>query len=162
MYRRSRDATLVVSSDRPPPEIEAKPYSPKLKAGEYLHFVLRAEITRSRYVEGERGKRYDPVLEQRNLDRSRSYADIVREVGSEWLEQKSARHGFEIEELVRTDYNPVEFVRPTDRKQIRLAVINFEGILEVTDSDAFVGTLKSGIGRAKGFGCGLMLVRRVS
>ena len=37
----------------------------------------------------------------------------------------------------------------------------FEGILRVDDPDALVKVLEDGIGPAKGFGCGLMLVRRI-
>jgi CRISPR system Cascade subunit CasE len=162
LYRRTREATLVVSADKPKSQVETKQYSPLIQVGELLHFVLRAEVTRSKFVEGKRGKRYDPVLEQHNLDPSKPYADIVSEVGSLWLNQKSENHGFKVEELIQSDYSPISFVRPTDRRQIRLAVIDYEGLIKVTDSAVFLSTLKNGIGRAKGFGCGLMLVRRVS
>ncbi|WP_308340124.1 type I-E CRISPR-associated protein Cas6/Cse3/CasE [Thiolapillus sp.] len=35
-----------------------------------------------------------------------------------------------------------------------------QGSLTVTEPDAYLATLKQGLGRAKAFGCGLMLIRR--
>jgi CRISPR system Cascade subunit CasE len=39
--------------------------------------------------------------------------------------------------------------------------VDFEGTIEITDPGIFVEALFTGIGPAKAFGCGLMLVRRV-
>jgi CRISPR system Cascade subunit CasE len=39
--------------------------------------------------------------------------------------------------------------------------IDFEGEIKVTDTELFTKALFDGVGPAKGFGCGLMLVRRV-
>ena len=43
---------------------------------------------------------------------------------------------------------------------MRLGVLDVEGVLEVRDPGRFVPALGAGFGRAKAFGCGLMLVRR--
>ena len=42
-----------------------------------------------------------------------------------------------------------------------LSVVTFEGILKVTDRDAFRRSMVSGIGRAKAYGCGLLTVMEV-
>lgn len=42
----------------------------------------------------------------------------------------------------------------------KLAMTTFEGLLRVEDSDALLKHLENGIGPAKAFGCGLLLVRR--
>ena len=42
----------------------------------------------------------------------------------------------------------------------KLTPVEFEGLLRVTDSRMLVTVLQNGIGPAKAFGCGLMLVRR--
>lgn len=44
---------------------------------------------------------------------------------------------------------------------ISLSTLDFEGELSVTDPGIFLSALFKGIGPAKAFGCGLMLVRRV-
>jgi CRISPR system Cascade subunit CasE len=46
------------------------------------------------------------------------------------------------------------------RRQPQFGVLDLAGTIEVTDSDAFLAALAQGFGRAKAFGCGLMLIRR--
>ena len=43
---------------------------------------------------------------------------------------------------------------------IRFSVLDFTGVLEVRDPAAFLAAIARGFGRAKAFGCGLMLIRR--
>ena len=50
---------------------------------------------------------------------------------------------------------------PGDPDHSRLiAAIDYEGLLEVRDPAVFTTALAQGIGKAKAFGCGLMLIRR--
>lgn len=51
--------------------------------------------------------------------------------------------------------------RQRNRKNIKLATLNFVGTLSVTDQTRFLDALFHGIGRAKAFGRSLMLLRRV-
>ena len=44
---------------------------------------------------------------------------------------------------------------------IRLGTLEYEGSLVVRDPAAFLAGLFTGFGRARAFGCGLMLIRRV-
>jgi CRISPR system Cascade subunit CasE len=44
---------------------------------------------------------------------------------------------------------------------IRIGVLDLEGVLVVSDPARFCHCLAQGFGRAKAFGCGLMLIRRV-
>jgi CRISPR system Cascade subunit CasE len=39
-------------------------------------------------------------------------------------------------------------------------VLDFAGLIEVADPSVFVARLGQGFGKAKAFGCGLMLIRR--
>lgn len=50
---------------------------------------------------------------------------------------------------------------PRKGKVAGFSSVDFEGEIEVTDAELFAKALFDGIGPAKGFGCGLMLVRRV-
>lgn len=50
---------------------------------------------------------------------------------------------------------------PRKAKTAGFSSVDFEGELQVIDATAFSKALFNGIGPAKGFGCGLMLVRRV-
>ena len=42
------------------------------------------------------------------------------------------------------------------RGRVTLTQAEYEGVLVVTDKDLLINTLKAGIGRAKGYGCGLL------
>lgn len=50
---------------------------------------------------------------------------------------------------------------PKKGKDAGFSSVDFEGEIEVMDAELFTKALFDGIGPAKGFGCGLMLVRRV-
>ena len=42
-----------------------------------------------------------------------------------------------------------------------VGLLDVRGILSVKEPDTFLATLGTGLGRARAFGCGLMLIRRV-
>jgi CRISPR-associated protein Cas6/Cse3/CasE subtype I-E len=42
-----------------------------------------------------------------------------------------------------------------------LQPVLFEGALEVSDAGAFTSLLTAGLGKSRGYGCGLLLVRRL-
>ena len=43
-----------------------------------------------------------------------------------------------------------------------LRVVQFDGVLTVEDADRLRQSLQDGMGRAKGYGCGLMTLRPVA
>ena len=45
--------------------------------------------------------------------------------------------------------------------QPQFGILDFLGTIEVTEPDQFLEALHRGFGRAKAFGCGLMLIRRL-
>jgi CRISPR system Cascade subunit CasE len=65
----------------------------------------------------------------------------------------------DIWDLVVSDRRTVSFSRRETRVTLRIAT--FEGTLVVTDRDLFAYSLGHGIGRAKGYGCGLMTIAPV-
>jgi len=84
-----------------------------------------------------------------------------------WLTQKGERHGFEVIQATE-DERPVfsaegymQHRLPRKGENVGYSSVDFEGKVRVTDAGKFRAALLLGIGRAKGFGCGLMLVRRV-
>jgi CRISPR system Cascade subunit CasE len=91
-------------------------------------------------------------------------ADKALEV---WLTEKGKGNGFM---LVRDDQKDrLKFqaegyqwhALPKKGKTAGFSSVDFEGEIEVIEPERFAEALFSGIGPAKGFGCGLMLVRRV-
>jgi CRISPR system Cascade subunit CasE len=91
-------------------------------------------------------------------------ASLIQEAGLTWLKGREMENGFSVNERdVRADgYYQHRLFKREGGKRIVFSSLDFDGILSVTDRDKFVEKcLYHGIGASKGFGCGLMLVRRV-
>lgn len=82
------------------------------------------------------------------------YKDIAA-----WLKKMGERHGFE-PDLSNTLVNNVgmEIAVKPNGFTIQYAKAVFDGLLTVTDADAFREALMYGIGHEKAYGCGLMSV----
>ncbi|MDP2211516.1 MAG: type I-E CRISPR-associated protein Cas6/Cse3/CasE [Candidatus Aquicultor sp.] len=148
-------------------EVKSKEYSPKLSAGQRLSFMLRANPICSKRDEENKQHRHDVVMEAKSRLReqgeSRLLSLLTQEEGSNWLSARAARCGFAfMPEHIRVDgYQQHRFFKGKGNKQVSLSTLDFNGVLTVTEPELFLETLYRGIGPAKGFGCGLMLVRRV-
>jgi len=148
-------------------EVKSKEYRPKLSAGQRLAFTLRANPIRSKRDEENKQHRHDVVMEAktrlRKNDEQTPLPALVQDEGSKWLLSRAERCGFQFKpEHIRVDgYRQHRFLKGKGNKQVSLSTLEFNGLLTVTDPSLFIETLYTGIGPAKGFGCGLMLVRRV-
>ena len=85
--------------------------------------------------------------------------DIARTEAADWLTSQGKRHGFTPERVAVDDYS-VRRVLRGHRRPITLGILDLRGTLIVNDAAPFLSKLASGYGRAKAFGCGLMLIRR--
>jgi len=143
-----------------------------IKKDQRLSFMLRANPIRSKRDEkpdpdGKRKQhRHDVVMEAKTLLKQRQAdhppeAEIVQQAGFVWLAMKGEANGFSLREgEVRADgYIQHRFTKPKGKHSVTLSTIEFTGLLTVTDPELFVPALFHGLGPAKGFGCGLMMVR---
>lgn len=149
-------------------EVMPKEYCPKLQADQRLGFTLCANPIRSKRDEDGRQHRHDVIMEaklaQKRLGDITNLPDIVQEHGSRWLLERAASHGFKVSpEGIRVDgYQQHRLFKGKGNQPITFSTLDFNGNLIVTEPDVFVEKcLFDGVGPAKGFGCGLMLVRRV-
>lgn len=78
-----------------------------------------------------------------------------------WLSERLPGHGFEpvkgadgVSLLQVVDRRTARF--PREGKTVTLVMATFEGLLQVTDVENAHRSLVGGIGRAKGYGCGLL------
>lgn len=148
-------------------DIETKSYDPRVAKGDTLQFVLRANATRRSGGDGGRsdGRRHDVVMDAlrraRAEGRDVARRDVVQEAGLAWLERKGEAGGFAIDRAATRvlAHEVVEF-RKSGGTPVRLASLDYEGLLTVDDAERFRETLLRGIGPAKGFGFGMMMVRR--
>lgn len=170
---------FYVVSKRPPEStngawrIQTQDYLPKLKGGTCLRFDLRANPVVSQMRDGK-AKRDDVVmhekkrlLHERGLLRWQDWQaddkpglhDLVQASCSAWLRSRAARLGFAVDDA---SLSIDGYQRNTERRgELRFSTVDFGGILTIVDSDAFHKALVHGIGPAKAFGCGLLLVRLV-
>ncbi len=179
LYRKEDDGeltTIYVVSQRQPEAhsrfwtIETKPFQPKFHAGQRLAFTLRANPVRARRDNTGKLHRHDVVMESKNklkadhIPRSDwpPEAEIVQEAGYDWLFSRGAQHGFSVSKTqIRADsYRQHDFFRPRGNAHVRISSIDYSGILAVTEPDQFMNVFSAGIGPAKAFGCGLLLVKR--
>ena len=96
--------------------------------------------------------------------RGKVMAHVTPEHQMEWLKTKAAANGFELVDdncfVLANEWK--NFYKNTSGKdmRVRLMLASFEGILRVTDVDAFRKALISGIGRGKAYGAGMLTVSR--
>jgi CRISPR system Cascade subunit CasE len=147
-------------------EMDTKMFEPRLIAGDRLGFVLRANPTVAvkRYAEPQqRGKRMDVVmaalLDAPKGERALARVRAVQEKGTDWLRRQGARAGFDIVESIVDGYR-VRKIERNGGKAIQFAEVDIHGTLVVSEPAAFLTALLNGFGRAKSFGCGLMMIRR--
>lgn len=179
LWREEDDGSFLTLSGRPPLQSDLflphqiKPYEPELALGDRLDFLLHANATRMKRegkLEGAgkkpRGKRVDVVMDAlHSIERSERASrrmEIATSEGKAWLERQGEKSGFQVIEAVAEDYSTVILPRlGTGRdKELTLGILDLSGCIEVTDPELFLVRMTQGFGRAKSFGCGLMLIRR--
>ena len=102
-----------------------------------------------------------------NAGRGKPRGHLTVAQQEKWLLTRQERAGFQIDERVDADDRLHHDLVVRDRKllafhrretEVILRVVTYEGVLTVRDRDAFVSVLCRGIGRAKGYGCGLLTI----
>lgn len=175
LWRADGEGRFFVLSQRPPAPTdlfrapEVKEFTPTLAPGDSLAFVLRANATKDRSSpEGGRGKsiRVDLVMDLlRDVpkgQRADARMGLADQAAADWMGRQGAAHGFAIKALQVEDYRAVPLLRSAVPRGQRatLGILDLSGRLTVTDSALFTARLALGFGRARAFGCGLMLIRR--
>lgn len=153
---------------------QSRSYAPELEAGDRLAFELRANPT-IRRDSGGKSKRHDVVmnakkslLAERGLERWEEWDGpdkpnlqaLIHDTCSQWLARRGEWLGFALDDAaLRVEAYDQHVERPD--RNLRFSTVDLAGELTVTDPVAFRSALFGGVGSAKAFGCGLLLVRRV-
>lgn len=144
--------------------VQTKDYAPRLQQGDRFRFSLRANPVVTRTI-GDKGKRHDVIMDAKKgtADRDLDPRGFWYRPGLEWLNRRAGKGGFQVEKVNIDGYRQHRMFKPGRGRQqdIRFSTLDFDGILTVTDPDALGQILFGGVGPAKAFGCGLLLVRRV-
>jgi CRISPR system Cascade subunit CasE len=148
-----------------------------LRKGQTVAFSLRANPTKrigkpSKGDDMLKGKRVALLREEEQVDWLVRKGDerekgcpggfkiLAKEIQEQNDEIKQIIHVNTTIEGKQTGYKKDKKDERRVHRVTNLAVC-FDGLLRITDPDAFRETLSRGIGPAKAFGCGLMLVKRL-
>ena len=154
---------------------DTQPYTPQLQAGMRLRFDLRANPVVAGHNEQGGHVRHDVVMQaktkllrERGLKQWKDWQgedkpqtqDLIFSACTAWLSGQATRKGFEV---VADSLSVDAYTRHRGKKgEIQFTTVDFSGELVVSDAAPLTEALRSGIGRAKAFGCGLLLVRRIT
>ena len=188
LWRADAQGKFLILSAREPQgsrlfePLEAKPFAPILAGGDRLMFILRANATRDRRSSPQddvtpgtrrrprKDRRVDIVMHAMRTQgimgrstgadsRSARRMDVANEAARAWLAAQGERRGFSVDALAVEDYRVCK-LKCRGGDELTFGAIDLKGLLSVRDPDIFTSALLTGFGRAKAYGCGLMLVRR--
>lgn len=189
LYRQEPKARFFVLSETPPLsshmlfDIETKSFTPQLAEGMVLEFQLRANPVITR-----KAKRYDVMMDAKFQAKIRGEAQDTwwehqLEAAQLWLDKQSLQHGFRLRHSLSDEfdswagtedkadsvptasidaYQQHRFTRPGADNAIMYSSVDYSGVLEITDPSCFERALFHGIGKSKGLGCGMLMVKRRS
>lgn len=164
-----RDEWLVLGARAPTDhhglfDIECKEFAPSLTVGDKLAFTLRVNPTVTRVGAGGRSQRHDIVMDALSTlpprERNAARPEALHTAANEWLTRQGEGHGFAISTLRVDGYERMQMPRQRNKPPVVFGALDLSGVLEVTDPVLFLAKLSQGFGRARAFGCGLMLVKR--
>lgn len=172
LWREMRPGEFLILAARPPTDahnmfdLEFKSFAPVLRPGQRVAFDLCANpVISVPEKPGQRGKRHDVVmhvLSKVSRDkRAATREATIRDAGTAWLARKGSAAGFSVDpsRLYIDGYDRVRIPR-SDARAVSFSTLSFQGVLTIEDPAQFLAAVLRGFGAAKGFGCGLMLIRR--
>ena len=126
----------------------------------YLEDCQEKQWEPDHWLQGLEKARFRLFANPTTTKNGKRYGLMGVEAQKAWLIHQGKRHGFEVD--------PSQFmVTGNNRRQIekdpklRILKVQYEGVLRITDADALGRALQAGIGKAKGFGCGLLSLARL-
>jgi len=148
----AKGADLLMQSDSLPEEssdmarvLASKSWQPQFLQGQRLRFSLRANPTKK-------------IRDQDDRERKIRVPLIKEEEQENWLFRKLGDAG-EVQQLEIQKHPPIYFRK--GGRAGKVVPVSFEGILEVQNPEALRLIWEKGIGPAKAFGCGMLMIKRV-
>ena len=132
-----------------------------IENGSTWQFRLTANPT----VSSSKGRTKYNSQEQNKEDGKRGsiYAHNVERYQREWLQKRAEKNGFHIDDenfaVVQSQW--MQFTKREEGSRVSFISVTYEGILTVTDKEAFIKALTEGIGREKAYGMGMLTIMRM-
>lgn len=161
--------------------IDTRAFTPTLRPGDRLRFLLRASPTVKKAAPGRRqGRRHDVVMNAKKSggDDGGDLSRLLAVEGEKWLVRQATRAGFALEPGEDAALGEDGLLEEPSRAALRVegyrqhriprrsgapiefSTVDFEGLLSVREPSLFLQSVAGGFGAQKAFGCGLMLLRR--
>ncbi|MBZ9751899.1 type I-E CRISPR-associated protein Cas6/Cse3/CasE [Deinococcus sp. HMF7604] len=122
-----------------------------LRTGDQLRFRLRANVTVSRFRDGQDRER-DPRTKREALRGAREQLA--------WLDRQGERGGFRVLGADIAQSGNVRLYKSANPRPLTLFAVTFEGVLHVEDTAQLGQTVGHGLGKAKALGFGLLSLAR--
>jgi CRISPR system Cascade subunit CasE len=135
----------------------SKPMPTRFESGQRFGFSVRVCPVKRRHDKGP-AIEVDAFRRDRWLDRGTAYHDWIRNRIGGATVLRSDLQGFRLDPLLRR--TQAETVADRQKRKLFRPDAVLEGLLQVTDPDRFRATLIQGVGRHRGFGFGMVLLRR--
>lgn len=156
---------FILSAQKPVgSDVLCEEYTPRFVSGEQVDFELRVNPVRTTHTTGKRC-RHDIIMDAKSRMResgceTKTTSDIIREEGVKWLAARAEGLGFEMLGSIWVGNYQRQAFYKGEEKLITFSTLDYSGTLTVINPEVFVEKLFSGIGHAKGFGCGLLMVKK--
>ena len=138
---------LVLSASPPENQVwgqwQSKAIGPSFLEYSNYQFQLKANPTMRRVKD----RRRLGIYNEKKLD--------------EWMQHKALQHGFVIKENSLSIGAPLDETFIRQHKFGKHVSVDFQGFLQVTDKSIFKNTFTNGIGSAKSFGYGLLMLQPI-
>jgi CRISPR system Cascade subunit CasE len=148
-------------------QVSSKAFAPKLRAGQRLAFKLRANPTIC-VTENGKQKRHDVLMHTKRQYKGEQLAPkelefLTFEAAQKWLmdEKRLSAWGIQLDAVPEVQAYIQHRTQKGKKRTIQFSSVDFEGLLTVESPEKFLQQYAQGFGRAKSFGCGLMLIRPV-
>ncbi len=144
--------------------IDTKIYNPALNNGQFLNFKLRANpVIRIRKPDYKNPSTHDVLMhtKQKLKGKTDSIWPEMEKAALKWLLERSGKCGFKLntDHILVQNYQCHRLNKAKQNNSIRFSSVEYSGLLAVENEKLFKETLFNGIGKAKSFGCGLLLIR---
>ena len=149
--------------------IQSKPFAPLLSSGQRLAYKLRVNPTICLTDAQGKQRRHDVMMHAKRCATERGVttpADInlaMEHAAIAWLanEPRLERWGITLDSAPLIECYTQHCCYKKHNHTIRFSSVDFDGVLTVQDPSVFLRQYQQGFGRARGLGCGLMLIRPV-
>lgn len=162
---------FIIYSERKPVindrfiDVQTKGFDVNLSEGDKISFKMTVNATNRERMSNGKTRHNDIVMNAlrhvNKSERDNERFKIADEVASKWFDKQGDRSGFRVNTCIVDDYKIETMRRYNNNRNLpQLGILELSGVITITNPEKFKEKLKNGFGRAKAFGCGMMLIKR--